>query len=64
MIHRTSGEGAGYLFYSALQLPLASQRFVLKCKQPAFDKGSLDNGNTLMDETLIQSHTVNSDILG
>ena len=38
--------------------------WVLKCKQPAHDKGTLDSADTLLYKALIQGHTVNSDILG
>ena len=37
---------------------------ILKCKQPAHDKRTLDSANTLLHKALIQGHTVNSDILG
>ena len=38
--------------------------WLLKCKQPAHDKGTLDSVDTLLHKALIQGHTVNSDILG
>ena len=37
---------------------------MLKCKQPAHDKGTLDRADTLLYKALIQGYTVNSDILG
>ena len=37
---------------------------LLKCKQPAHDKGTPDSADTLLNKALIQGHTVNSDILG
>ena len=37
---------------------------VLKCKQPAHDKGTPDTADTLLHKSLIQVHTVNADILG
>ena len=37
---------------------------LLKWKHPAHDTGTLDNVNILLYKTLIQGHTVNSDILG
>ena len=37
---------------------------LLKFKQPAHDKGTLDSADTLLYKALTQGHTVNSDILG
>ena len=37
---------------------------MIKCKQPAHDKGTLDGADTLLHKALIQGHIVNSDILG
>ena len=37
---------------------------MLKWKQPAHDKGTLDNATTLLYKALIKGHTGNSDILG
>ena len=41
-----------------------SEKAVLKCKQTAHDKGTLDSADTLLHKALIQGHIVNSDILG
>ena len=37
---------------------------MLKWKQTAYNKGSLDSADTLLHKVLIQGYTVNSDILG
>ena len=45
-------------------ISLKQSKILLKCKQPAYDKGTLDSADTLLYKALIQGHTVNSDILG
>ena len=40
------------------------RRYLLRCKQPAHDKGTLDSVYTLLHKALIQGYRVNSDNLG